>query len=146
MNWLDKKNWKDCLVATFLCLFGCSIGTIGILFFLADYNWLFVLLFSLVIGMLAAILFIALWNIVFLQINFKDAIRKGFKMSIVSMLIISGTENLIMLILHPQNSAHGITGNYSDDLFMMLIAMSTGFLFALPYNYYTLAKTGKVCH
>lgn len=50
MNWLDKQTWKNCFVATFLCVVGCSIGTMGTLFYLADYNWLYVFVVSFLIG------------------------------------------------------------------------------------------------
>jgi hypothetical protein len=146
MNWLDKQTWKNCFVSTFLCLVGCSLGTMGTLFYLADYNWLYVFVVSLLIGLLACIIFIAFWNIVFRQFNFKEAIKSSFKMSIVSMVIIIVTENIIMFLTHSQHSAHGMQRNPSDNLLIMFIAMSIGFLFALPYNYYILTKTEKVCH
>ena len=62
------------------------------------------------------------------------------------MMIIIGTENLIMHLTNSQHSAHGMQQNPSDNLLIMFIAMSIGFLFALPYNYYILTKTEKACH
>jgi Domain of unknown function (DUF4396) len=146
MNWSDKQTWKNCFVSTFLCVVGCSVGTMGTSFYLAAYNWLYGLVVSFLTGLFTCIIFIAFWNIAFRQINFKEAIKSSFKMSIVSMVIIIGTENIIMLLTHSQHSARGMRGNYSDNLVIIFIAMSIGFLFALPYNYYILTKTGKVCH
>ncbi len=146
MNWLDKQTWENSFVSTFLCLVGCSVGTMGTLFYLAGYNWLYGFAVSFLVGLFTSIIFIALWNIAFRQINFKEAIKSSFKMSIVSMVIIIVTENIIMLLTHSQHSARGMRGNYSDNLLIMFIAMSIGFLFALPYNYYILTKSGKVCN
>lgn len=137
--------WKNCILSTFLCLIGCSIGTIGTFFFLTGYNWLYVFVISFLIGLFTSVLFITFWYIAFRKINFKEAIKNSFKMSIVSMIIIIGIENLIML-LNSQHFVHGMQRNYSDNLLIMIIAMSIGFIFALPYNYYILTKTGKVCH
>ncbi len=67
-------------------------------------------------------------------------------MSIVSMAIIIVTENIIILLTYSQHSAHGINRDYSDNLLLMFIAMGIGFIFALPYNYYHLQKTGNTCH
>lgn len=146
MNWLDKQTWKNCFIASFLCLVGCSIGTMGTLFYFADYNWLYNFIVSLLIGWLSCFLFIAFWNIAFRQINFIEAMKTSFSMSIVSMMIIIVTENIIMLITNSQHAAHGMQQNPSNNLLLMFIAMSVGLLFALPYNYYILSKTGKVCH
>lgn len=41
MNWLGKQTWKNCFTSTFPCFIGCSVGTIGTLFFLVGYYWIY---------------------------------------------------------------------------------------------------------
>ncbi len=75
-------------------------------------------------------------------------------MSLVSMLIMMLAENIILLYIAPQFLSHQMNGTgihqmdtHATQTFnIMLIAMTSGFLLSLPYNYYQLQKTGKLCH
>lgn len=150
MNWSDKNIWKQCFVSTFICLIGCSIGAMGTAFYLINYNLFFVLLVSLGVGFISCLAFMVIWHMLFSQMNLKDSLKSSYKMSIVSILIMMLTENLILLFIIPKFSSHqmqvGMDMGLKHDLGMMAIAMSFGFLFSLPYNYYQLQKTGKICH
>lgn len=146
VKWLDGPTWRKCFAATFLCLIGCSMGTLGAGYYLADDNWLYALVVSFLAGLLASFTFIAMWNIAWRRMKIKEALKSSITMSLALMLIIITTENVVMYLMEQQHSIHGGRGNYPDDLLMMFIAMSLGFLLALPYNYYLLTKTGKACH
>jgi len=58
------------------------------------------------------------------------------------------TENIIMYLTytHHSNDRMEMKNNPSYQLLIMFIAMGIGFISALPYNYYLLTKTGKICH
>lgn len=101
---------------------------------------------SFIIGLITCVLFISIWNVVINRIELKDAIINSLKMSVASMIIIIGTENGIMLFTHVQHSAQEMNMNNLSIPTTMIIAMGFGFILALPYNYYILMKTGKICH
>ena len=150
MNRLDKLTWKNCLVSTFICLVCCSIGTMGITVYLVNYSWLFVLLVSTGVGLSSSIILMTFWHMLFQQINFRDSLNSSMKMSVVSMLIMILTEDIIILFIAPKFSSHQMNldmpTHISDNFNTMAIAMLFGFLFALPYNYYHIQKTGEICH
>lgn len=149
MNWSDIQIWKQCFISTFICLIGCSIGTMGTTFYLISYNWMLVLLISLVVGFITCMVFMVIWNMIFNKMNVKDAIIHSYKMSLVSILIMMLTENIIILFIAPMFSSHpmhDMSTMPSHNLMTMMLAMGLGFLLSLPYNYYQLQKTGKICH
>ena len=82
------------------------------------------------------------------KMNIKDAFESSYKMSLVSILIMMLTENVIILFIIPEflsgqmHMKMGITHDFKT----MFIAMGCGFLFSLPYNYHQLQKTGRICH
>lgn len=148
MNWSDKNIWKQCFVSTFICLLGCSIGVMGTAFYLVGYNLLFVLLISLIAGFITCMIFMIVWEVTVHKMNLKEAIKHSYKMSLVSIMIMMLMENLILLFVIPNFSSHQMQMDMgaTHDFGIMAIAMSFGFIFALPYNYYQLQKTGKICH
>lgn len=87
-----------------------------------------------------------LWEIIFDKMNFKDAIKHSYKMSIVSILIMMLTETTTTLLIAPELLSHQMHLNTSHGFNIMLLSMGLGYLFSLPYNYYQLQKTGKICH
>lgn len=149
MNWSDIQIWKQCLISTFICLIGCSIGTMGISFYLISYNWLLVLLISLLAGFITCMIFMVLWHTIFKNMSLKDSIISSYKMSLVSILIMMLTEMLIIRFVAPIFLSHqmnDMSAMPSHNLITMVVAMSLGFVLSLPYNYYQLQKTGKICH
>lgn len=146
MNWSDKNIWKQCIISTFICLMGCSIGAMGTAFYLINYNLFFVLLVSLGVGFISCLAFMVIWQMLFPQMNLKKSFKSSCKMSIISILIMMLTENVIILFISPNFSTHDMDIHEENSYGTMIFAMSLGFLFSLPYNYYQLQKTGKVCH
>lgn len=142
MNWSDKQTWKQCFTATFICLIGCSIGNMGTPYFFFAYSFLYITSLSLIIGFISCILFIILWKLIFQKESFKASLNCSLKMSIVSMLIMMLSENIIILSLIPPFSHK----HSNFHVIVMLLAMFVGFLLSLPYNYYQLYKKGKLCH
>ncbi len=145
MNWSDAQSWKNTIISTLICLVGCSIGAMGLPLLFAAYSWLFILMLSFISGFISCLIFICVWNFMFRKMTFKDALLSSFKMSFVSMLIMIAIENLILFLVPMQNSMHHQHGS-EHNIPTMIFAMCCGFVFALPYNYYQVQKTGKLCH
>jgi hypothetical protein len=101
MNWIEIANWKQCLISTFICLIGCSIGTIGTAFYFIHYNYFFVLLASLTTGFISCMLFMVILETLFHKMNFKDALKHSYKMSLVSILIMMLTETIFIRFVAP---------------------------------------------
>lgn len=146
MNWLDIQIWKQCFISTFICLIGCSIGAMGTAYYLVGFNLLLVLASSLVAGFITCMIFMIVWEVTVHKMNFKEAVKHSYKMSLVSILIMMLTENLILLFIIPRFSSHQMNMGVTHDFGIMAIAMGFGFIFSLPYNYYQLQKNGKICH
>ena len=146
INWLDKKVWKQSVISTLICLLGCTIGVMGTTFYLINYDLVFVLVASLIAGFISCMTFMVAWEVIFHKMNLTDAIKHSYKMSLVSILIMIISENIIMLLILPKFSPHQMHMNTGHGLGIMLFAMSFGFLLSLPYNYYHLQKTGKTCY
>ena len=141
-----KLTWKNCLISTFICLFGCSIGTMGTTFYLNNLNLFFILIISLVVGFLSCLAFMIVWLMLFQQVGFLTSLKISFNMSIVSILIMILTENIVFIFIAPRLFPHKLHINSPHGFSAMVIAMVFGFLFSLPYNYYYIKKTGKICH
>ncbi len=145
MNWLEIKSWKQSFVSTLICLIGCSVGTMGTTVYLIHYNWFVIFLISFLAGFISCFVFMVLWHTITRQLKFIDAIKMSFKMSSVSILIMMCIENVVFVTITPQFSNHQLHETI-HSLMTMIMAMSLGFLFALPYNYYQLQNNNKVCH
>lgn len=146
MDWSNRQAWKNSSISTAICLVGCSIGTMGITFYLINFNWFFVFLISLLVGFLSCLAFIIVWLMLFQKMNFITAVKSSFKMSLVSIIIMMLTENIIIHFVAPLLFSHQMHFNSAHSFSTMVIAMLFGFLFVLPYNYYYIQKTGAICH
>ena len=146
MNWFDKYTWKKCFISTFICLLACSIGAMSTAIYLMNYDWWFVLSISIIVGFISCMIFMVIWEMAVHKMNFNDSVKHSFKMSIVSILIMILTENFILLYVFPKFSFTPMVMTGGHGFKMILFTMSFGFLLSLPYNYYYLQKTGKICH
>ncbi|QPK66905.1 hypothetical protein CNBG_10092 [Cryptococcus deuterogattii R265] len=70
------------------------------------------------------------------------AARTAFGMSLVSMLSMELTENLVTLGLSDNN----MTLASKEFWLVMCVSMMAGYLVPLPYNYLRLKLWGKACH
>lgn len=131
INWLNKNTWLQCFISTFICLIGCSIGSMGTTFYLIEYNFFFVLIISLISGFITCMVFMVVMEITLHKMKLKEAIKHSYKMSLVSILIMMLTENLVILFIIPKISSHHMQMDMGvkHDLNIMLIAMSFGFIF-----------------
>jgi hypothetical protein len=76
------------------------------------------------------------------QLAWTAAVRTACGMSLVSMLAMEFTENLVTLGLVDKSMS------LADPQFwaVTVVSMLAGFLAPLPYNYWRLKALGKACH
>lgn len=146
MIWTEKEVWKKCLVSTFICLIGCSIGVMGVMLYLINYPWLLILFLSFICGLITCMVFMIAWEMLFNKVNFKASFRMSYKMSIISLSIMILSENAVMFLTAPEFPHHQMQMHSYHMLPIMTIALGLGFLLSLPYNYFILQKSGRVCH
>jgi len=135
------------MVNTSRCLVGCSIGDLSTMWYLMAYHPTLDAATSMGLSMTAGITTSILLETTLLhygkdQLVWKAATRTACGMSLVSMLAMEFTENLVTLGL-----ADGMM-NPADTAFWTITATSmlAGFLAPLPYNYFRLKFYGKACH
>jgi len=146
MLWNDISVWKKSMVATSICLVGCSVGVMGVMLYLVNYPWMQVLAVSFFCGLVTCMAFMIAWDMLLHHMKFKDAFRMSYRMSIVSLSIMIIAENVAMLLMSEKSSGHQMHMNSSHNLPSMAIAMGAGFLLSLPYNYYIAQKHNASCH
>ena len=139
LSWTCRHTWPRASKNTLWCLTGCSIGDWGtILYFqLTEMPWptLWIMLLAIVNGILTSI---TLETIVLSrQMAFKTAFRTAIGMSLISMLAMDITMNVVDVAL---------TGGAVMTLWVMPVMFTAGFFAAVPYNYWRLKALGKACH
>ena len=138
-HWHCRGTWKVSSKNTLLCLLGCSIGDFGtILFFqLSGINLATFLIMTLAIinGLITSII---LETIILLkQMTFKKAFNTAIGMSFISMITMGVVMNSVDWYL---------VGGAKLNLWIIPIMLISGFLSALPYNYWRLKKYNINCH
>ena len=139
LSWTCRHTWPRASKNTLWCLTGCSIGDWGtILYFqLTEMPWptLWIMLLAIVNGILTSI---TLETIVLSrQMAFKTAFRTAMGMSLISMLAMEITMNVVDVAL---------TGGAVLTLWVIPVMFTAGFFAAVPYNYWRLKALGKACH
>ena len=96
---------------------------------------LWIMLLAIVNGILTSI---TLETIVLSrQMAFKTAFRTAIGMSLISMLAMEITMNVVDVAL---------TGGAVLTLWVIPVMFTAGFFAAVPYNYWRLKALGKACH
>ena len=86
----------------------------------------------------------AVREIVVHKMTLTEAIKRSYMMSLVSVLIMMITGNIVMVVISPKLLLHQMHVTTTHNLVMALFALGCGFLLSLPYNYYQLKKLAKV--
>tara|TARA_Y100000590_G_scaffold250590_1_gene281470 strand:+ start:215 stop:613 length:399 start_codon:yes stop_codon:yes gene_type:complete len=124
---------------TIWCLFGCSIGDLGTIFFFQYNNILWptlsIMILAIINGLITSIIFETLT--LMRQMDIKNAFKTALGMSFISMLIMEITMNI---------SDWFITGGAKLNFWIIIIMLVAGFLSAWPYNYWRLKKYNESCH
>ena len=124
---------------TLWCLIGCAIGDLGTIAFFqyTQIPWPPLVIFSLAIinGLITSIILETL--ILCRQMPLTDAIKTSLGMSLISMISMEVSMNLIDFIL---------VGEAKLVIWVIPIMLAAGFITPLPYNYWRLKALGKSCH
>ena len=121
------------------CLLGCAIGDLGTIAFFqyTGIPWPPLLIFSLAIinGIITSIILETI--ILSRQMPFSDALKTSLGMSLISMISMEISMNLVDYIL---------VGEAKLVFWVVPIMLLAGFITPLPYNYWRLKALGKSCH
>ncbi|KND00781.1 uncharacterized protein SPPG_03894 [Spizellomyces punctatus DAOM BR117] len=135
--WTHGYAWKRASVNTFRCLVGCSVGDLSALYYLQTHTQLpmhVTMGASMASGILTSVILETLLLQMTDGMNARQAYKTAVGMSLVSMLVMESVENVVSLNI----------GNTS--IASVIVSMMSGYIAALPYNYYQLRKYNKACH
>ena len=139
ISWTCKNTWKKASYNTSWCLLGCAIGDLGTIAFFqyTGIPWPPLLIFSLAIinGLITSIILETI--ILFRQMSFSDALKTSLGMSLISMISMEISMNLVDYIL---------VGEAKLVFWVVPLMLLAGFITPLPYNYWRLKALGKSCH
>ena len=134
-----KNTWKKASYNTSWCLLGCAIGDLGTIAFFqyTGIPWPPLLIFSLAIinGLITSIILETI--ILCRQMSFADALKTSLGMSLISMISMEISMNLVDYIL---------VGEAKLVFWVVPLMLLAGFITPLPYNYWRLKALGKSCH
>ena len=139
ISWTCKNTWKKASYNTSWCLLGCAIGDLGTIAFFqyTGIPWPPLLIFSLAIinGLITSIILETV--ILCRQMSFADALKTSLGMSLISMISMEISMNIVDYIL---------VGEAKLVLWVVPLMLLAGFITPLPYNYWRLKALGKSCH
>ena len=139
ISWTCKNTWKKASYNTSWCLLGCAIGDIGRIAFFqyTGIPWPPLLILSLAIinGLITSIILETI--ILCRQMSFADALKTSLGMSLISMISMEISMNLVDYIL---------VGEAKLVFWVVPLMLLAGFITPLPYNYWRLKALGKSCH
>ena len=139
ISWTCKNTWKKASYNTSWCLLGCAIGDLGTIAFFqyTGIPWPPLLIFSLAIinGLITSIILETI--ILCRQMSFADALKTSLGMSLISMISMEISMNIVDYIL---------VGEAKLVLWVVPLMLLAGFITPLPYNYWRLKSLGKSCH
>ena len=139
ISWTCKNTWKKASYNTSWRLLGCAIGDLGTIAFFqyTGIPWPPLLIFSLAIinGLITSIILETI--ILCRQMSFADALKTSLGMSLISMISMEISMNLVDYIL---------VGEAKLVFWVVPLMLLAGFITPLPYNYWRLKALGKSCH
>ena len=139
ISWTCKNTWKKASYNTSWCLLGCAIGDLGTIAFFqyTGIPWPPLLIFSLAIinGLITSIILETI--ILCRQMSLADALKTSLGMSLISMISMEISMNLVDYIL---------VGEAKLVFWVVPLMLLAGFITPLPYNYWRLKALGKSCH
>ena len=130
ISWTCKNTWKKASYNTSWCLLGCAIGDLGTIAFFqyTGIPWPPLLIFSLAIinGLITSIILETI--ILCRQMSFADALKTSLGMSLISMISMEISMNLVDYIL---------VGEAKLVFWVVPLMLLAGFITPLPYNYWS---------
>ena len=137
--WTCIHTWKKSSINTLWCLFGCSIGDLGTIYFFQNSQYEISTMEVMLLAMLNGIITSFTIEVIVLlkSMSVKNAVKTAFGMSIVSMISMEIAMNYTDFILN---------GAAIINLKSLPLVLLAGFIVPLPYNYWKLKTTGISCH
>ena len=139
IDWECNHTWKQSAYNTMWCLVGCSIGDMGTIYYFQvnqiPWSTLSIMLLAMTNGILTSIILETI--ILFKQMDLKAAFRTAIGMSLISMVSMEVSMNLVDFIL---------VGEAKLVIWVIPLMLLAGFITPLPYNYWRLKALGKSCH
>ena len=137
--WTCIHTWKKSSINTLWCLFGCSIGDLGTIYFFQNSQYEISTMEVMLLAMLNGLITSFTIEVIVLlkSMSVKNAVKTAFGMSIVSMISIEIDMNYTDFILN---------GAAIINLKSLPLVLLAGFIVPLPYNYWKLKTTGISCH
>ena len=144
--WQDQNVWKRASLNTLNCLIGCSIGDFMMIIFLQRFYPATSMTVQMILATIAGLITSVSLETILLRWREKFqwalAFQTAVSMSFISMIAMEVVMNTTDFMMTGGKAAFG-NPLYWSALF---VAMITGFLAPLPYNYYKLKKFNKACH
>ena len=137
--WTCIHTWKISSINTLWCLFGCSIGDLGTIYFFQNSQYEISTMEVMLLAMLNGLITSFTIEVIVLlkSMSVKNAVKTAFGMSIVSMISMEIAMNYTDFILN---------GAAIINLKSLPLVLLAGFIVPLPYNYWKLKTTGISCH
>ena len=137
--WTCIHTWKKSSFNTLWCLFGCSIGDLGTIYFFQNSQYEISTMEVMLLAMLNGLITSFTIEVIVLlkSMSVKNAVKTAFGMSIVSMISMEIAMNYTDFILN---------GAAIINLKSLPLVLLAGFIVPLPYNYWKLKTTGISCH
>ncbi len=137
--WTCIHTWKRSSINTLWCLFGCSIGDLGTIYFFQNSQYEISTMEVMLLAMLNGLITSFTIEVIVLlkSMSVKNAVKTAFGMSIVSMISMEIAMNYTDFILN---------GAAIINLKSLPLVLLAGFIVPLPYNYWKLKTTGISCH
>lgn len=139
INWRCKHTWPKAIKNTLWCLLGCSIGDFGTILWFQLNNISFPIFGIMILAIINGIITSVILETIILinQMDIKSAFKTAVGMSLISMIAMETSMNVIDVIL---------TGGAIITTWVIPIMLVFGFLTPLPYNYWRLKKYNLACH
>ena len=137
--WTCIHTWKKSSINTLWCLFGCSIGDLGTIYFFQNSQYEISTMEVMLLAMLNGLITSFTIEVIVLlkSMSVKNAVKTAFGMSIVSMISMEIAMNYTDFILN---------GAAIINLKSLPLVLLAGFIVPLPYNYWKLKTTGISSH
>ena len=139
-HWSCVHTWKRSAVNTARCLFGCSIGDFGTIFFFQltqiPFPIIGIMTLAIINGLITSVM-LETYILMKQDFNFSKALKTAFGMSFISMISMETAMNL---------TDYFLTGGAVLTWWVVPMMLIAGFITPWPYNYWRLKKFNQACH
>lgn len=139
----NKHLLKQSFISTIVGFIGCSIGSISAMLFLSNEDLFLVFLVAFGSGFVFGFLAILFHELFFRRTNLPDAFKLGYSLSMISIISIILSINIVFSFSH-----NYLPNHINSDLIYNLILLSTGiglaFLVMIVYTFWKFKKMASL--